>query len=88
MLLKLEGSEKQIKWAEVLRQEWLDFIEKCETSNRINILNRKSDNIKETFDAIENCKSAKWFIDNRFETKARLVVRIANDNILHDYMRI
>ncbi len=79
---KLNGSEKQIKWAEDLRDGWEEHFEKIKKNkNKMNVLNRKSDQIENTIEAILNVRESSWFIDNRFENKDRVLIRLSTGNV-------
>ncbi len=63
-LPKLEGTEKQVAWAETIRQELFSCFEKIGEENTYGI--RKNKILYDRFiEAVRNETRAKWFIDNR-----------------------
>ena len=63
-LPKLEGTEKQVAWAETIRQELFSCFEKIGEENTYGI--RKNKILYDRFiETVRNETRAKWFIDNR-----------------------
>lgn len=70
-MIKLEGSEKQINWANKIRVEFLsdknDMVDRAKQYYRVECkdLSKKLDILNRAYDNIMKNNSAKWWIDNR-----------------------
>lgn len=69
-MVELEGTEKQVKWAEKIRKEMLDTKNIEMAINKFG--NHKSEKVQTVLNLLKNFKervntesSAKWFIENR-----------------------
>lgn len=74
-MAKLEGSKKQIVWADSIRSQMLDSVEKWRNEKHYYAKKEKTpkdeveemdDNLDRVKRALQHEKKAKWFIDNRF----------------------
>lgn len=68
---ELQGSEKQISWAETIRQ---GFVEKLEAFPAVDEANKAMK--EKLMGLMKNKKSAAWWIDNRSEQFANVIHKL------------
>ena len=68
-MIELKGTEKQVKWANDIRQKLLNDLETCEKSLETYKWNKEKAEklLKESRENLESIDSSKYFIDNHRE---------------------